>query len=164
MLNSCGADGPLVDALYSGFERGKKISCGKAQRRQRSHFGGTAKGTLSSMTRTALKVSRGQNTVHHRACQRRGYDSIFEQRCATGESGEVLVAISGRAIRPHPARRRVRQIDRHEHDRVTVRRRHARTLATRECNASWTGQCEALHGVVFHAVMCFLRERLARVS
>jgi hypothetical protein len=26
------------------------------------------------------------------------------------------------------------------------------------------GMCEALHGVVFHAAMCFLRERLSKLG
>jgi D-sedoheptulose 7-phosphate isomerase len=96
-----------------------------------------------------------------------GYESIFEQQLRNlGREGDLLVAISGSGnYAQRAACGRVRALDRHDHDRRhgfdggKLARSRARACT---CRSTTWACARAVHGVVFHAAMCFLRERLAQ--
>ena len=138
-----------------------------------SHFGqDLAKGTLSSMNaKRRFKVIPLTDNIGFitALANDEGYDSIFEQQLRNlGESGDVLVAISGSGNSPNVLRavEYAKSIGMITIGVTGYDGGKLRTLADESVHIEIMdmGMCEALHGVVFHAVMCFLRERLARLS
>jgi D-sedoheptulose 7-phosphate isomerase len=165
----------FVDTLYGAFERGKKIflagNGGSAA--NASHFGqDLAKGTLSSMSaKRRFKVIPLTDNIGFitALANDEGYDSIFEQQLRNlGESGDVLVAISGSGNSPNILRavEYAKSIGMTTVGVTGYDGGKLRTLADESVHIDIMdmGMCEALHGVVFHAAMCFLRERLAKLS
>ena len=165
----------FVDTLYQGFERGKKIFlCGNGgSAANASHFGqDLAKGTLSSMNaKRRFKVIPLTDNIGFitALANDEGYDSIFEQQLRNlGESGDVLVAISGSGNSPNILRavEYAKSIGMTTVGVTGYDGGKLRTLADESVHIDIMdmGMCEALHGVVFHAAMCFLRERLSKLG
>jgi D-sedoheptulose 7-phosphate isomerase len=165
----------FVDTLWRGFERNKKIFlCGNGgSAANASHFGqDLAKGTLSSMSaKRRFKVIPLTDNIGFitALANDEGYDSIFEQQLRNlGESGDVLVAISGSGNSPNILRavEYAKSIGMTTIGVTGYDGGKLRTLADESVHIDIMdmGMCEALHGVVFHAVMCFLRERLSKLG
>jgi D-sedoheptulose 7-phosphate isomerase len=165
----------LVDALYRGFEEERTIflvgNGGSAA--AASHFGqDLAKGTLSSMaaTRRFRVVPLTDNIGFITALANdEGYESIFEQQLRNlARPGDLLVAISGSGNSPNVLRAveyarsiGMKSIGVTGFDGGKLRR--AADVSV-HVPIDDMGMVEALHGVVFHHAMCFLRERLARAE
>jgi D-sedoheptulose 7-phosphate isomerase len=162
----------LVAALYRGFEEGRTIFlCGNGgSAAAASHFGqDLAKGTLSSMaaTRRFRVIPLTDNIGFITALANdEGYESIFEQQLRNlACSGDLLVAISGSGNSPNV----LRAVEyAHSIGMTTIGVTgfdggKLRALAKESVHVPIDdmGMCEAVHGIVFHAAMCFLRERLA---
>jgi D-sedoheptulose 7-phosphate isomerase len=165
----------FVDTLFKGFEEGRTIFlCGNGgSAANASHFGqDLAKGTLSSMNaKRRFKVIPLTDNIGFitALANDEGYDSIFEQQLRNlGESGDVLVAISGSGNSPNILRavEYAKSIGMVTIGVTGYDGGKLRTLADESVHIDIMdmGMCEALHGVVFHAAMCFLRERLAKLS
>lgn len=162
----------FVETLYQGFEQERTIFlCGNGgSAANASHFGqDLAKGTLSSMSakRRFRVIPLTDNIGFITALANdEGYDSIFEQQLRNlAGAGDLLVAISGSGNSPNVLRAveyansiGMKTIGVTGYDGGKLR-----TLAHESVHIPIEdmGMCEALHGVVFHAAMCFLRERLA---
>jgi D-sedoheptulose 7-phosphate isomerase len=165
----------FVDALYRAFERGRKIFlCGNGgSAANASHFGqDLAKGTLSSMSaKRRMKVIPLTDNVGFitALANDEGYDSIFEQQLRNlAEPGDVLVAISGSGNSPNVLRavEYAKSLGMTTIGVTGYDGGKLRTLADESVHVDIMdmGMCEALHGVVFHAAMCFLRERLSKLG
>jgi D-sedoheptulose 7-phosphate isomerase len=162
----------FVETLYQGFEAGRTIFlCGNGgSAANASHFGqDLAKGTLSSMSakRRFRVIPLTDNIGFITALANdEGYDSIFEQQLRNlAGAGDLLVAISGSGNSPNVLRavEYARSIGMKTIGVTGYDGGKLRTLADESVHIPIEdmGMCEALHGVVFHAAMCFLRERLA---
>lgn len=165
----------FVDALWAGFEQGRTIFlCGNGgSAANASHFGqDLAKGTLSSMSakRRFRVIPLTDNIGFITALANdEGYDSIFEQQLRNlAAPGDLLVAISGSGNSPNVLRavEYARSIGMKTIGVTGYDGGKLRTLADESLHIPIfdMGMTEALHGVVFHAAMCFLRERLAKSS
>jgi D-sedoheptulose 7-phosphate isomerase len=163
----------FIATLYRGFEEGRTIflvgNGGSAS--AASHFGqDLAKGTLSSMSavRRFRVIPLTDNIGFITALANdEGYESIFEQQLRNlAVEGDLLVAISGSGNSPNV----LRAVEyAHSIGMTTIGVTgfdggKLRALAKESVHIPIDdmGMCEALHGVVFHAAMCFLRERLAK--
>ena len=163
----------LIATLYRGFEEGRTIflvgNGGSAA--TASHFGqDLAKGTLSSMSakRRFRVIPLTDNVGFITALANdEGYESIFEQQLRNlAREGDLLVAISGSGNSPNV----LRAVEyAHSIGMTTIGVTgfdggKLRALARESVHVPIDdmGMCEAIHGVVFHAAMCFLRERLAK--
>ena len=163
----------FIATLYRGFEEQRTIflvgNGGSAS--AASHFGqDLAKGTLSSMsaTRRFRVIPLTDNIGFITALANdEGYESIFEQQLRNlAREGDLLVAISGSGNSPNV----LRAVEyAHSIGMTTIGITgfdggKLRTLAKESVHVPIDdmGMCEAVHGVVFHAAMCFLRERLAK--
>ena len=162
----------FIETLYAGFEAGSTVflagNGGSAA--NASHFGqDLAKGTLSSMAakRRFRVIPLTDNIGFITALANdEGYDSVFEQQLRNlGNPGDLLVAISGSGNSPNVLRavEYARSIGMKTIGVTGFDGGKLRTLADESVHVPVDdmGMCEALHGVVFHAAMCFLRERLA---
>jgi D-sedoheptulose 7-phosphate isomerase len=162
----------FVAALYRAFEEERTIFlCGNGgSASAASHFGqDLAKGTLSSMSamRRFRVVPLTDNIGYITALANdEGYESIFEQQLRNlAREGDILVAISGSGNSPNV----LRAVEyAHSIGMTTIGITgfdggKLRALAQQGVHVAIDdmGMCEAVHGVVFHAAMCFLRERLA---
>ena len=165
----------FVEALYRGFEEQRTVfligNGGSAA--NASHFGqDLAKGTLASMsaTRRFRVIPLTDNIGFITALANdEGYDSIFEQQLRNlASAGDLLVAISGSGNSPNVLRAveyarsiGMRTIGITGYDGGKLLR-----LADESVHIPIDdmGMVEALHGVVFHHAMCFLRERLTRAE
>ena len=165
----------FVDTLFKGFEDGRTIFlCGNGgSAANASHFGqDLAKGTLASMSaKRRFKVIPLTDNIGFitALANDEGYDSIFEQQLRNlGESGDVLVAISGSGNSPNILRavEYAKSIGMTTVGVTGYDGGKLRTLADESVHIDIMdmGMCEALHGVVFHAAMCFLRERLSKLG
>jgi D-sedoheptulose 7-phosphate isomerase len=163
----------FVEALYRGFEEGRTIFlCGNGgSAANASHFGqDLAKGTLSSMQakRRFRVISLTDNIGFITALANdEGYDSIFEQQLRNlAHEGDLLVAISGSGNSPNVLRavEYARSIGMKTIGVTGYDGGKLRPLSDVSVHIAIEdmGMCEALHGIVFHAAMCFLRERLAK--
>jgi len=165
----------LVDALYAGFEQGRTVflvgNGGSAA--NASHFGqDLAKGTLSSMsaTRRFRVVPLTDNIGFITALANdEGYESIFEQQLRNlAAADDLLVAISGSGNSPNILRAAeyARSIGMTIIGVTGFDGGKLKTLADVSVHipVNDMGMAEALHGVVFHLVMCRLRERLAQAG
>lgn len=165
----------FVETLYRGFEENRTIfligNGGSAA--NASHFGqDLAKGTLSSMSaeRRFRVVPLTDNIGFITALANdEGYDSIFEQQLRNlATPGDLLVAISGSGNSPNVLRavEYAKSIGMTTIGVTGYDGGRLRSLADESVHVAIEdmGMCEALHGVVFHAAMCFLRERLSRLS
>jgi D-sedoheptulose 7-phosphate isomerase len=162
----------FIETLYRGFEEGRTIFlCGNGgSAANASHFGqDLAKGTLSSMNakRRFRVIPLTDNIGFITALANdEGYDSIFEQQLRNlAGAGDLLVAISGSGNSPNVLRAveyansiGMKTIGVTGYDGGKLR---ALAHESVHIPIEDMGMCEALHGVVFHAAMCFLRERLA---
>jgi D-sedoheptulose 7-phosphate isomerase len=163
----------LIETLYRGFEEGRTIFlCGNGgSAATASHFGqDLAKGTLSSMTaqRRFRVIPLTDNIGFITALANdEGYQSIFEQQLRNlARDGDLLVAISGSGNSPNV----LRAVEyAHSIGMTTIGVTgfdggKLRALARESVHIPIDdmGMCEAIHGVVFHAAMCFLRERLSK--
>jgi D-sedoheptulose 7-phosphate isomerase len=163
----------FIATLYRGFEEERTIfligNGGSAS--AASHFGqDLAKGTLSSMsaTRRFRVIPLTDNVGFITALANdEGYESVFEQQLRNlAREGDILVAISGSGNSPNV----LRAVDyAHSIGMTTIGVTgfdggKLRALAKQSVHVPIDdmGMCEAVHGVVFHAAMCFLRERLAQ--
>jgi len=163
----------FVATLHRGFEAGRTIFlCGNGgSAAAASHFGqDLAKGTLSSMDakRRFRVIPLTDNIGFITALANdEGYESIFEQQLRNlGREGDLLVAISGSGNSPNVLRAVAYA---HSIGMTTIGVTgfdggKLRALANESVHVPIEdmGMCEAIHGVVFHAAMCFLRERLAK--
>jgi D-sedoheptulose 7-phosphate isomerase len=163
----------FIETLYRGFEEGRTIFlCGNGgSAANASHFGqDLAKGTLSSMNakRRFRVIPLTDNIGFITALANdEGYDSIFEQQLRNlAGAGDLLVAISGSGNSPNVLRAveyansiGMKTIGVTGYDGGKLR---ALAHESVHIPIEDMGMCEALHGVVFHAAMCFLRERLAK--
>jgi D-sedoheptulose 7-phosphate isomerase len=165
----------LIATLYGAFDEGRTIFlCGNGgSAAAASHFGqDLAKGTLSSMEakRRFRVIPLTDNIGFITALANdEGYDCIFEQQLRNlGGEGDLLVAISGsgnsrnvlRAVEyAHSIGMRTIGITGFDGGKL-------RALAQESVHVPIDdmGMCEAVHGIVFHAAMCFLRERLATLG
>ena len=165
----------FIETLYKGFEAGRTIFlCGNGgSAANASHFGqDLAKGTLSSMsaTRRFRVIPLTDNIGFITALANdQGYDSIFEQQLRNlAAPGDLLVAISGSGNSPNVLRavEYARSIGMKTIGVTGYDGGKLRKLADESVHIAIEdmGMTEALHGVVFHAAMCFLRERLAGLS
>ena len=162
----------FIATLYRGFEEERTIflvgNGGSAS--AASHFGqDLAKGTLSSMSakRRFRVIPLTDNIGFITALANdEGYESIFEQQLRNlAREGDLLVAISGSGNSPNV----LRAVEyAHSIGMTTIGITgfdggKLRALARESVHVPIDdmGMCEAVHGVVFHAAMCFLRERLA---
>ena len=162
----------FIATLYRGFEEERTIflvgNGGSAS--AASHFGqDLAKGTLSSMSaeRRFRVIPLTDNIGFITALANdEGYESIFEQQLRNlAREGDLLVAISGSGNSPNV----LRAVEyAHSIGMTTIGITgfdggKLRALAKESVHVPIDdmGMCEAVHGVVFHAAMCFLRERLA---
>jgi D-sedoheptulose 7-phosphate isomerase len=165
----------LVEALYRAFEEKRTIfligNGGSAA--AASHFGqDLAKGTLSSMSakRRFRVVPLTDNIGFITALANdEGYESVFEQQLRNlAAAGDVLVAISGSGNSPNVIRaiEYARSIGMRTIGVTGFDGGKLRKLADESVHVPIDdmGMVEALHGVVFHHAMCFLRERLARAE
>jgi len=163
----------LVETLYRGFEQGRTVflvgNGGSAA--NASHFGqDLAKGTLSSMaaTRRFRVVPLTDNIGYITALANdEGYDSVFEQQLRNlAAPGDLLVAISGSGNSPNVLRavEYARSIGMMTIGVTGFDGGKLRAMADVRVHIPIEdmGMTEALHAVVFHAAMCFLRERLAK--
>lgn len=165
----------FIAALYRGFEEGRTIFlCGNGgSAAAASHFGqDLAKGTLSSMnaTRRFRVIPLTDNIGFITALANdEGYQSIFEQQLRNlAREGDMLVAISGSGNSLNV----LRAVDyAHSIGMTTIGVTgfdggKLRALARQSVHipVDDMGMCEAIHGVVFHAAMCFLRERLSKLA
>ena len=163
----------LVETLYRGFEQGRTVflvgNGGSAA--NASHFGqDLAKGTLSSMaaTRRFRVVPLTDNIGYITALANdEGYDSVFEQQLRNlAAPGDLLVAISGSGNSPNVLRavEYARSIGMTTIGVTGFDGGKLRAMADVRVHIPIEdmGMTEALHAVVFHAAMCFLRERLAK--
>jgi D-sedoheptulose 7-phosphate isomerase len=163
----------FIATLYRGFEEERTIfligNGGSAS--AASHFGqDLAKGTLSSMSasRRFRVIPLTDNVGFITALANdEGYESVFEQQLRNlAREGDLLVAISGSGNSPNV----LRAVDyAHSIGMTTIGITgfdggKLRVLAKESVHVPIDdmGMCEAVHGVVFHAAMCFLRERLAK--
>ena len=162
----------LIETLFEAFETERTIflvgNGGSAA--AASHFGqDLAKGTLSSMkAKRRLRVIPLTDNIGFitALANDEGYDSIFEQQLRNlAGAGDLLVAISGSGNSPNVLRavEYARSIGMTTIGVTGYDGGKLRTLAHESVHIPIEdmGMCEALHGVVFHAAMCFLRERLA---
>ena len=165
----------FVDALYRGFEEERTVfligNGGSAA--NASHFGqDLAKGTLSSMsaTRRFRVIPLTDNIGFITALANdEGYDSIFEQQLRNlARKGDLLVAISGSGNSPNVLRavEYARSIGMTTIGVTGFDGGKLRGMADYSVHIPIDdmGMVEALHGVVFHHAMCFLRERMARAE
>ncbi len=165
----------FVESLYQAFEQGRTIflvgNGGSAA--NASHFGqDLAKGTLSSMsaTRRFRVIPLTDNIGFITALANdEGYDSIFEQQLRNlAQSGDLLVAISGSGNSPNVLRavEYARSIGMKTIGVTGFDGGKLRQVADESVHIPIEdmGMTEALHGVVFHLVMCRLRERLDRLA
>lgn len=163
----------FVETLYLGFEQGRTIFlCGNGgSAANASHFGqDLAKGTLSSMSakRRFRVIPLTDNIGFITALANdEGYDSIFEQQLRNlAVAGDLLVAISGSGNSPNVLRavEYAKSIGMTTIGVTGYDGGKLRTLVDESVHIPIEdmGMCEALHVVVFHAAMCFLRERLAK--
>ena len=163
----------LVETLYRAFEEGRTIflvgNGGSAA--NASHFGqDLAKGTLSSMaaTRRFRVIPLTDNIGYITALANdEGYDSVFEQQLRNlAAPGDVLVAISGSGNSPNVLRavEYARSVGMKTVGVTGFDGGKLRAMADVGVHIPIDdmGMTEALHVVVFHAAMCFLRERLAK--
>lgn len=165
----------FVETLYQAFLQERTIFlCGNGgSAANASHFGqDLAKGTLASMeaTRRFRVIPLTDNIGFITALANdEGYDSIFEQQLRNlARAGDLLIAISGSGNSPNVLRAveyansiGMKTIGVTGYDGGKLR---AQVHESVHIPIVDMGMCEALHGVVFHAAMCFLRERLARLS
>ena len=165
----------FIATLYRGFEEGRTIFlCGNGgSAANASHFGqDLAKGTLSSMkAKRRFKVIPLTDNIGFitALANDEGYDSIFEQQLRNlAREGDLLVAISGSGNSPNVLRAveyarsiGMTTIGVTGYDGGKLR---AQSDVSVHIPIEDMGMCEALHGVVFHAAMCFLRERLAKLG
>jgi len=165
----------FVDALFKGFEEGRTIFlCGNGgSAANASHFGqDLAKGTLASMSaKRRFKVIPLTDNIGFitALANDEGYDSIFEQQLRNlANRGDLLVAISGSGNSPNVLRavEYARSIGMKTIGVTGYDGGKLRKLADEGVHIPIDdmGMCEALHGVVFHAAMCFLRERLSKLG
>lgn len=162
----------FVETLWKAFEGGNTVFlCGNGgSAANASHFGqDIAKGTLESMdqTRRFRVIPLTDNIGFITALANdEGYDSIFEQQLRNlGQRGDVLVAISGSGNSPNV----LKAVDYAKSIGMTTvgvtgyDGGKLRTLADQSVHVPvWDmGMAEAIHGVVFHLVMCRLRERVS---
>lgn len=165
----------LVETLYRGFEEERTIfligNGGSAA--AASHFGqDLAKGTLSSMAakRRFRVIPLTDNVGFITALANdEGYESIFEQQLRNlARPGDLLVAISGSGNSPNVLRavEYARSIGMKTVGVTGFDGGKLRRMADESVHVPIDdmGMVEALHGVVFHHAMCFLRERLARAE
>jgi len=165
----------FVETLYRGFEQGRTIfligNGGSAA--NASHFGqDLAKGTLPSMsaTRRFRVIPLTDNIGFITALANdEGYDSIFEQQLRNlAGPGDLLVAISGSGNSPNVLRavEYARSIGMKTIGVTGFDGGKLRRMADESVHIPIDdmGMVEALHGVVFHHAMCFLRERVARAN
>ena len=163
----------LVETLYRGFEQGRTVflagNGGSAA--NASHFGqDLAKGTLASMaaTRRFRVIPLTDNIGYITALANdEGYDSVFEQQLRNlATAGDLLVAISGSGNSPNVLRavEYARSIGMTTIGVTGFDGGKLRAMADVRVHIPIEdmGMTEALHAVVFHAAMCFLRERLAK--
>lgn len=162
----------LVEALHRGFEEERTVfligNGGSAS--AASHFGqDLAKGTLSSMAarRRFRAIPLTDNVGFITALANdEGYDSIFEQQLRNlARPGDLLVAISGSGNSPNVIRavEYARSIGMRTIGVTGFDGGKLRELADESVHVPIDdmGMVEAVHGVVFHHAMCFLRQRLA---
>ncbi len=165
----------FVAELYRGFEEARTIFlCGNGgSAAAASHFGqDLAKGTLSSMnaTRRFRVVPLTDNIGFITALANdEGYESIFEQQLRNlAREGDYLVAISGsgnslnvlRAVEyAHSIGMKTFGVTGYDGGKLRALAQHSVHIPIEDM-----GMCEAIHGVVFHAAMCFLRERLSKLA
>lgn len=165
----------FIDALYDAFEKERTIFlCGNGgSASTASHFGqDLAKGTLASMdaTRRFRVIPLTDNVGYITALANdEGYESIFEQQMrGLAREGDVLVAISGSGNSPNILRAAeyARSIGMTIIGVTGFDGGKLKTLADVSVHipVNDMGMAEALHGVVFHLVMCRLRERLAQAG
>ena len=162
----------FVETLWKAFEGGNTVFlCGNGgSAANASHFGqDIAKGTLESMeqTRRFRVIPLTDNIGFITALANdEGYDSIFEQQLRNlGQRGDVLVAISGSGNSPNV----LKAVDYAKSIGMTtvgVTGYDGGKLLDQADQSVhvpvWDmGMAEALHGVVFHLVMCRLRERVS---
>ena len=162
----------FIATLYRGFEEERTIflvgNGGSAS--AASHFGqDLAKGTLSSMNaKQRFRVIPLTDNIGFitALANDEGYESIFEQQLRNlAHEGDLLVAISGSGNSPNV----LRAVEyAHSIGMTTIGVTgfdggKLRALAKQSVHVPIDdmGMCEAIHGVVFHAAMCFLRERLS---
>jgi D-sedoheptulose 7-phosphate isomerase len=163
----------FIATLYRGFEEGRTVfligNGGSAA--AASHFGqDLAKGTLSSMSaKQRFRVIPLTDNIGFitALANDEGYESIFEQQLRNlAREGDLLVAISGSGNSPNV----LRAVEyAHSIGMTTIGVTgfdggKLRALAKESVHIPIDdmGMCEAIHGVVFHTAMCFLRERLAK--
>jgi D-sedoheptulose 7-phosphate isomerase len=167
-----GPSDQFVETLWKAFEGGNTVFlCGNGgSAANASHFGqDIAKGTLESMeqTRRFRVIPLTDNIGFITALANdEGYDSIFEQQLRNlGQRGDVLVAISGSGNSPNvlKAVEYARSIGMTTVGVTGYDGGVLLTLADQSVHVPvWDmGMAEALHGVVFHLVMCRLRERVS---
>lgn len=162
----------FIDILYRAFEEGRTVflagNGGSAA--AASHFGqDLAKGTLPSMeaTRRFRVIPLTDNIGYITALANdEGYESIFEQQLrGLAAAGDLLVAISGSGNSPNVLRavEYARSIGMTTVGVTGFDGGKLRRMADESVHVPVhdMGMCEALHGVVFHAAMSRLRQRLA---
>ena len=165
----------FVETLFQAFEQERTVfligNGGSAA--AASHFGqDLAKGTLSSMqARRRFRVIPLTDNIGFitALANDEGYDSIFEQQLRNlARSGDLLVAISGSGNSPNVLRavEYARSIGMKTIGVTGFDGGKLRALAKESVHVPIDdmGMCEAVHGVVFHAAMCFLRERLSKLA
>ena len=163
----------FIATLYRGLEEQRTIFlCGNGgSASAASHFGqDLAKGTLSSMSasRRFRVIPLTDNVGFITALANdEGYESIFEQQLRNlARDGDLLVAISGSGNSPNV----LRAVEyAHSIGMTTIGvtgfdggKLRALSKQSVHVPIDDMGMCEAIHGVVFHAAMCFLRERLSQ--
>jgi len=165
----------LVETLYCAFEEGRTIfligNGGSAA--NASHFGqDLAKGTLSSLAakRRFRVIPLTDNIGFITALANdEGYEAIFEQQLRNlATPGDLLIAISGSGNSPNVLRavEYARSIEMKTIGVTGYDGGKLRVLVDENVHVPIEdmGMCEAIHSVVFHAAMSFLRARLAKLS
>ncbi len=162
----------FVEELWKAYEDGRTVFlCGNGgSAANASHFGqDLAKGTLASMTQEKrFKVVPLTDNIGFitALANDEGYDAIFEQQLKNlGQSGDVLVAISGSGNSPNILNAvayaksiGMRTVGVTGYDGGKLRQQADLAVHV----PVWDmGMAEALHGVVFHLAMCFLRARVS---
>jgi D-sedoheptulose 7-phosphate isomerase len=161
----------FIETLYRAFEGGRTIflvgNGGSAA--TASHFGqDLAKGTLATMSaRRRFRVIPLTDNIGYitALANDEGYESIFEQQLrGLASEGDLLVAISGSGNSPNVLRavEYAKSIGMTTVGVTGFDGGKLRQMADESVHVPVhdMGMCEALHGVVFHAAMSRLRDRL----